>query len=445
MDLCDPETDGATTPGAPFPTHLVGVDRRLAGLARWLSGQGYNVSGPAESLRRRVRDYARVDRAHSEIPYPRMLLYGPEVDRVHPDRLTALRQGIPQSPIVDVFQEVLRSGVGIAVAGRRQGRVAAAMIGWTLAHAGFDPTLILRGGLPRLASSDYRLPGRFSVVDIDETLEVILRDPPGPAIALLLDVARRVGSEALEQLIKCVGPSGHVIAACVPPAAGQAADGPPARVETLSLERGSTWWGADLREDRGRFRFRAFHEGRFAVEIRLRVPGRASVLSALAAVAVCRRVEVPTREIRDALEDFDGVSRGFESRGSYRGVTLVDDDAVEPPDVADALDLARTVHGRRRIWVVFAPGGPPCVETARALSQADRVMLVDASVDAEPWASMLGELGVFPRRVTDSEEALKDLDRHLEPGDVLLTLGAGDVGTIADAFLRRLPRVRQSR
>jgi UDP-N-acetylmuramate--alanine ligase len=445
MDLCEPDIDGATRPGALIPTHLVGVDRRMAGLARWLNGQGYAVSGPSESLRRRIRDHARVDGGHSATPYPRLLLYGPDVSRAHPDRLTALRHGVPQSPIVDVFHEVLRTGVGIAVAGRRQGRVAAAMIGWTLAHAGYDPTLLLRGDLPRLAESTQPVRGRFAVVDIDETLEIILRDPPGPAIALLLDVARLVESEALEQLVECVGPTGHVIAASVPPAFGHAIEGRPARVETLSLERGSTWWGADLREDRGRFRFRAFHEGRFAVEIRLRVPGRASVLSALAAVAVCRRVEVPTREIRDALEDFDGVSRGFESRGSYRGVTLVDDDAVEPPDVADALDLARTIHGRRRIWVVFAPGGPARVETARALGRADRIMLVDASVDAGPWASMLGEIGVSFQRVADSDEALKDLDRHLEPGDVLLTLGAGDVGTIADAFLRRLPRDRQGR
>src|SRR5206468_424162 len=101
-------------------------------------------------------------------------------------------------------------------------------------------------------------------------------------------------------------------------------------VERFSLEPGHAWWGADVREDRGRYRFRAFHRGRFAVEIRLRVPGRHHVLGALAAVAACGRVDLAAPAIKEALEEFDGVSRGFESRGSYRGVTLVDDEASGP-------------------------------------------------------------------------------------------------------------------
>jgi UDP-N-acetylmuramate--alanine ligase len=200
-----------------------------------------------------------------------------------------------------------------------------------------------------------------------------------------------------------------------------------------------------LREDRGRYRFRVFHQGRFAAEIRLQVPGRANVLGALAALAACDRAEVPTRQIKQALEEFAGVSGGFESRGSYRGVTLVDDDASEPGDVADALALARTVHGRRRLWAVVGASGPPRAAMADALAWADRVLVLGGAVDADAWSSMLGGAGIAARGAADLDEALSDLDRHLEPGDVLLTLGSGDVGTIADAFLRRLPRDRQGR
>jgi UDP-N-acetylmuramate--alanine ligase len=217
------------------------------------------------------------------------------------------------------------------------------------------------------------------------------------------------------------------------------------QVASVSLERGSTWWGADLREERGRYRFRVFHRGRFAAEIRLRVPGRENVLGALAALAACDRAAVPTREIKQALEDFAGVSGGFESRGSYRGVTLVDDDAAEPSDVADVLALARTVHGRRRLWAVVGASGPPRAAMADALAWADRVLVLGGAVDADAWSSMLGGAGIAARGAVDLDEALSDLDRHLEPGDVLLTLGSGDVGTIADAFLRRLPRDRQGR
>jgi UDP-N-acetylmuramate--alanine ligase len=175
------------------------------------------------------------------------------------------------------------------------------------------------------------------------------------------------------------------------------------------------------------------------------VPGAANVLSALATVAVCTRVDVPARAIKDAMEDFGGISRGFETRGSYRGVTLIDDDSVEPEDVAGCLTIARGRYGRRRIVAVFAPDRSPCGQTITALANADRIVLWDRSVDADDWAGMLEGAGVAALRVTNLDEALADLDQHLEPGDVLLTLGAGEVGTIADAFIRRLSRDRQGR
>jgi UDP-N-acetylmuramate--alanine ligase len=448
MDWTDLESQGVAQSDSATEARLVGGGYRMAALGRWLASKGYDVSRASISLRNDLRREARVDPGHHPVSSPwraMRLFYGPGTPRQDPERLSALRNGVAETPVIDVLRGILADGVGIAVAGRRNGRVAAAMIGWTLTRAGLDPTILLRDDAPQLGGPARIGSGPHAVVDLEESLEVVLGGPPGPAIALILDLPAVDRVDTIGRLAACVGPLGHVIAASAPLELESLMKGHRACVETLSLERGSTWWGADLREDRGRFRFRAFHRGRFAAEIRLNVPGRASVLSALAAMAVCRHVDVPTREIQDALEDFAGVSRGFESRGSYRGVTLLDDDAVEAPDVADALEIARAVHGRRRLWAVFAPGGPPRAEFATALLRADRVMLVDASVDARPWSSMLGESGVDSRSVADSDEALRDLDRHLEPGDVLLTLGAGDVGTIADAFLRRLPRDRQGR
>ena len=168
-------------------------------------------------------------------------------------------------------------------------------------------------------------------------------------------------------------------------------------------------------------------------------------MSAMAAVAVCLHAEVPIEAIVHGLEDFAGVSRGFQSRGSYRGVTLVDDDATGVSDIVEAIGLARSAYGCRRLWAVTAPTGLAIAETARALAVADRVVLVGATVDSDGWVGMLVEAGVDARSVVDLGEAIEHLDRNIEPGDVLLTLGAGDVGTIADAFLRRLPRDHQGR
>ncbi len=226
-------------------------------------------------------------------------------------------------------------------------------------------------------------------------------------------------------------------------------------VELVSLERGTAWWGTDLREERGRYRFRAFHRGRFAVEVRLQVPGRRNVLSALAAIAACDRLDVPSAEIKNGLEEFTGLAGDFESRGSYRGVTLVDEEGREPADVSESLAIGRQVFGERRLWAVFlAAAGPPfeaVEEFTAAFAAADRVLIMDSATDAagrhgtELLVRALVAAGIPTRRVDGLDDAIRDLDRHLEPGDVLVTLGTGDVGTIADAFIRRLSHDRQGR
>ena len=225
-------------------------------------------------------------------------------------------------------------------------------------------------------------------------------------------------------------------------------------VERISLDRQSDWWGADLREDRGRYRFRAFHKGRFAVEVQLRVPGRRNVLGALAAVAACDRLSVPIQEIKQGLEEFAGLSRDFESRGSYRGVTLVDDAGCDPASVSEALTIARQVFGTRPIWAVICTGEEARTVEAEAgyptaLAAADHVLVTEGSqVGGRRAISLVEALvasGVNAREAAGLDDAIRELDRHLEPGDVLVTLGAGDVGTIADAFLRRLPRDRHGR
>jgi len=438
----DREASVAVLPTLPVQAHLVSLDPdTLAGLARWLAGRGVEVTGPAPSASHRHRTHAGHDPA-STPRSGRWLVYSSDVPGVHSDRLVARREGVAERSYPAILREILRRGTGIAVAGRRQGRVAAAMIAWTLAQSGLDPTVLLRGGVPQLDGLAASGHGVHSVVDVTETLDEVMAEPPGPGIAVLLDVEAAGLVAGVARVLACLGPAGYLLGS---PAIALAAKGHEGRVESFSLDRGSSWRGADLREDRGRFRFRVFHRGRYASEIRLQIPGRTSVLGAVAAVAACRRVEIPTREIKQALEDFEGVSRGFQSRGSYRGVTLLDDDAVEPADVADALGLARAIYGRRRISVVFAPVGPPRADTAAALETASRVLVLDASVRPGDWADLLGASGVASRNVANLDEALTDLDRHLEPGDVLLTLGAGDVGTIADAFLRRLPRDRQGR
>ena len=217
-------------------------------------------------------------------------------------------------------------------------------------------------------------------------------------------------------------------------------------VERYSMAPGATWWGADLKRDAGRYRFRAFRAGVYHAEVRLRVAGVHQVLPALAALAIGCRLDLPAREVAERLGEFPGIRRGFESRGTYRGATLVDDEASRPGELGDALRLVREVFGRRTIRAVYLAADPADLPPARDFDEADHLILVEPAGSDRESTRLLGaslrSSGASVAICPTPDGATRVLDRDLEPGDVLVTLGAAEVGTIADAFLRRLSRDR---
>ena len=438
--------------------HLVGLDGKgMSGLAQMLVQRGFvvtgSVSSPNPSTDRLRKLGVRVHAGHSPRSVPRnarVLVYSPEVPREHPDRLSAASSGVEETSCPEFLARILGRGVGVAAAGCRKASLAAAMVGWALTHAGLDPTIVLGTSSPQIGGSGRLGLGPHVVVEADSgPVDLGLS---GPEIVLLHDEANPKDRAKVLRGWAEVAPSGGYILGFADER--EAPGSPPetrAEVERFSLAPGHDWWGADLRSVGGYYRFRAFHRGRFAMEVRLQVPGRHHVLGALAAVAICGRVDLTTRAIKEALEEFGGISRGFESRGSFRGVTLVDDEGLEPLAVGEALGLAREVFGRRRLCAAYRPD-PDCDSFGpdpSEFSAADRVWVIDeegptAGSIARSLVEALVASGLWVGRASGLEGAIRELDRHLEPGDVLVTLGAGGVGTIADAFLRRLSRDRHA-
>jgi UDP-N-acetylmuramate--alanine ligase len=460
--------DAADAGHGPVQAYLLGVaERGLPGVAQALvqrgvvvtGSEGHSCSGPTVDRLRQLG--VRVHSRHEPRLCPRsvrFLVHGSEIGREHPVRLSATRRGVLQGTAADWLGRWMRGSLGLAVAGRRAASVASAMIGWTLTRAGLDPTVVLGTATPQLGGWARWGMGPHLVVEALETPDGL--GPLSPRLAVVLDVETKDESgariDALRRFLASMPSDGHILVLGDQPRVDAVVGAVGARVEWFSLDRTSAWWGTDLREDRGRYRFRAFYRGRFAVEVRLQVPGRRNVLSALAAVAACGRLDVPALDIKQGLEEFAGVSRDFESRGTYRGVTLVDDEGQDAAAVSEALALGRRAFGTRRLWVVLSLSRGVCDPEANrryrdALAGADQVVITEVREDSEggagtsPALALAAELiaaGTSARWTASLDDAISELDRHLEPGDVLVTLGAGDVGTISDAFIRRLSRDR---
>jgi UDP-N-acetylmuramate--alanine ligase len=453
----------------PTRVHLVGIGAKgMTGLAHLLVRRGVTVSGSAAATAPGIaglrRLGVRVSAGHAPGGLPRgagLLVYSPEVPREDPQRLRAARLGMPQVSAAQVLDGLMRRRLGVAVVGTRGASQAAAMIGWTLILAGHDPTTVLGADAPQLGGwarwgrgphgvvEAIEAPGRLAPEGTHVGVAAILGPPPGPG------ADRTAAVSLLRRFAHGIPRAGYIVGRARSASVRRALRGAGATTEWLSLGRDvlTSWRGADLREDRGRYRFRAFHRGRFVVEVKLQVPGRRGVLGALSAVAVGVRLGVPVPAIKEGLEEFAGLTRRLQCRGRFRGVTLVDDAAQDPGAVAEALTCCRQVYGRRRLravvrtdWVPPAPGGWDAF--AVALAEADDVLLVAGTsarigppaAPAHPLVRALHARGVRASLVAGLDDAIDVLDRHLEPGDVLVTLGADDVGKVADAFLRRLPR-----
>jgi len=230
--------------------------------------------------------------------------------------------------------------------------------------------------------------------------------------------------------------------------------GLPCRVETFGLDPKADWSARPLGSRRGRHDFAVLRHGSPWAEVRLRVPGTHNVLNALAAAALASHHGVRPDQVARTLGAFRGIARRLEVVGSWRGVVVVDDYAHHPTEVSAALRTVRRMYPGRRVWAVFQPHqasrtGRLLDELAASLQNAEKVVVSEVFRAREP-APTSGEVtaGDLARRVRDLGTDVADvhaddqivplLERHLRPGDVLVIMGAGDIGKLRDALRHRL-------
>ncbi|MFN7942602.1 MAG: UDP-N-acetylmuramate--L-alanine ligase [Thermoanaerobaculia bacterium] len=376
----------------------------------------------------------------------------------NPEVAAARARGIPIVRRAEMLAELMRLKYGIAVAGTHGKTTTTSLVGALLTEAGLDPTVIVGGRLrvsgtgARLGHSDYM------VVEADEFDRSFLSLAPILAIVTNIDrehldtyadlaaiqdafVAFASRVPFFGQVILC-GDDPHA-AAILPRLAER-------RVVTYGLGEGLdlTATEIELRPSGSRFHVRHRERGGLgAVEIPL--AGVHNVRNALGALGVGLALGLPMAGMVRALAGFGGVHRRFERLGSWRGAAVVDDYAHHPTEVAATLAAARQVFPRTRLWVIFQPHlysrtRDLAAEFGRALAAADQVIVTDVYASREqPIAGVSGELvaealraaghgGVrYVKHWSEAPPALAGV----AAGDIVLTLGAGDVVRLAEQLV----------
>jgi UDP-N-acetylmuramate--alanine ligase len=380
------------------------------------------------------------------------------VDDSNPEVAAARERGIPVIRRAHMLGQIMRLKQGIAIAGTHGKTTTTSLVGMILTEAGFDPTIVV-GGRVRILGTNARLGrGDFLVAEADEYDRSFLELTPDVAVitnveADHLDCYRDLADivDAFVLFANRVPFYGAVIACLDDSGVGAVLPRVEKRVVTYGESPQAHLRARNIALEASGTRFEAWDsEQGLLGEVQLPLPGRHNVANALAAIAVGRELLVPFPDIVRALAGFTGVVRRFEKKGERGGVLVVDDYAHHPTELAATLSAARQVYPERRLVALFQPHlysrtRDFASDFGRALLGADVAIVTDVYPSREkPLPGVTGQLVVQAAKeaghrnlvyVADKKKVGERLERLLKPGDLLLTMGAGDVVRFGEGYL----------
>jgi UDP-N-acetylmuramate--alanine ligase len=436
----------------------------MSGLARILRQRGFPVSGTDPGGEPSRGDLAAIGIAletvqdGSRIPHDTQLVVASAaLPADHPELAAARARGIPAVKYAMALAALLDEREGVAVAGTHGKTTTTAMIVSAMRAAGVDPGFLLGGRVPAFGAGADMGSADVFVAEACEFDRSFLALRPRQAVILNveadhLDVYGDLAAvrEAFATFAGRLLPDGTVFFCADDPGLGFLLERAAARRFSFGLAAGADIRAGRIRQEPGGSAFTVLVRGAEIGAARLRVPGLHNVTNALAALAVGLERGLPFSSLASGLGEFSGVCRRFELRGEARGVTVVDDYAHHPTEIRALMRAARQRFPGRRLIVVFQPHQ---VARTRALAddfarvlaaEADRVVLTDIyaarssggeDVGSGDLARRIAARGGAVDRVAELGDVTAALRGILRAGDVLLTVGAGDVHRVAGEVL----------
>jgi UDP-N-acetylmuramate--alanine ligase len=448
-----------------YHIHFVGIGGiGMSGIAELLLNLGYTVSGSdlkSSDITERLRSLGGViheGHAAERVQGADVVVVSSAVRPDNPEVQAAQRASIPVIPRAEMLAELMRLKYSIAVAGAHGKTTTTSIVAAVLASGGLDPTVVIGGKLIGVGTNAVLGRGDFIVAEADESDGSFLRYSPAIAVVTNIDrehldfysdlaAIQRVFLEFIDRI-----PFYGLAVLCL--------DNEPIQDLIPHIKKRYTTYGMNRQADfqirnvvveGRRTRFSVFRRRRKLGRFKLNLPGIHNVYNATASIVVATELDIPIASIQAALERLSGVQRRLEVRGEVNGVAVVDDYGHHPTEIKMTLQAVRECWPERRLVVVFQPHRYTRTralldEFARAFYQSDvLVVLPIYAASEEPIAGITGQAlserinahghkqVIFAEGIAAAAAQLKSL---LMPGDLLLTLGAGDVWKVGAELLK---------
>jgi len=452
--------------------HFVGIGGiGMSGIAEVLLNLGYRISGSdlrKSAVTERLATLgATIFEGHSaaNIAGADVVVTSSAISVDNPEVAEARRLHVPVIQRAEMLAELMRLKYGIAIAGMHGKTTTTSMVAAVLAAGGLDPTVVVGGRVDAMGSNARLGKSQYLVAEADESDRSFLKLSPILSVVTNLDRehmdcyrdmrdVRRTFLEFMERV-----PFYGMIVGCNDDASlRRLLPRVHRRVTTYGTSRGSDFlirMGASAAGgEHGSLihHFQVTYKEKDLGGFTLHVPGTHNVLNATAAIAVGVALDIPTEQIRSALDGFRGVDRRFQLRGKAAGVSVIDDYGHHPTEIRATLAAARQC-GFRRVHVIFQPHRFTRTrdlmdEFAGAFSDADTLCLLDIypasekpieGITAEALASRIAGAGKGSVAYAASfSDAVASVAALVRPGDMVLTLGAGSVSQLGAMMLEKL-------
>jgi UDP-N-acetylmuramate--alanine ligase len=426
----------------------------MSGIAEVLIAHGFQVSGsdlaPGDTTQRLESMGAQIRIGHdaAHVQHADVVVFSSAVKPDNPELVAARHAHIPVIPRAEMLAELMRLQDGIAIAGSHGKTTTTSLAATVLRAAELDPTVIIGGKLNVLGSGAARGHGEFLVAEADESDGSFLHLSPVIAVITNIDPEHLDYYRSLEALKDAfvtfankIPFYGLVIACLDHPEVQRILPRFEKRTTSYGLSKQAVYSAKDVRSVGLASKFRLVHRGQTQDEFEVRMPGLHNVQNALAVIALADELGIARATTRDALATFAGVQRRFTVRGEIAGITVVDDYGHHPAEVIATLEAAQRAYGRRLV-VAFQPHRYTRThqlfdELARAFNAADVLFVTDVyaagekpipGADSQQLSAAIRAHGHHDvTHIPERAQLAAALLERLAPGDVVITLGAGNI------------------
>jgi len=446
--------------------HFVGIGGiGMSGIAEVLLNLGYRISGSdikeTEVTRRLQSLGCEISYGHrrENVEGADVVVVSSAIRPGNPEVEAAEQRLIPVVPRAEMLAELMRMKIGIAISGTHGKTTTTSLIATVLAAAGLDPTVVIGGRLNSLGSNARLGQGDFLVAEADESDGSFLKLMPTIAVVTNIDPEHLDYYRGIEEIkeaflnfldkipffglaVLCLDHSN--IQSLIPRLKK--------RFVTYGLTTQADFQAKEITFEGLSTSFDVLHQRKEIGRLKIQMPGLHNVYNALATIATAFELEIPFKMVQDALCDFSGIQRRFQIKGEKKGILIVDDYGHHPVEIMATLRAAR-MGWQRRVLAVFQPHRYTRTKALfqdflTAFYDADFLILTEIYPAGEDRIEGVEARGLFEgireyghKNVAyfkEKKEVVEHLLRIVAPGDLVITLGAGDIWQVADELLERL-------